>query len=193
MITTEKLKRFVSLVSFSALAVFSLAAVVGCNEIDVKDGKVPNEYLSVARQYTGVYRGKFEGRAGQIELRLEGNTAVLSYRDARGDDLLRPECGSRIGLLRTVSVSEHNGAYELKSAKFDFNPGDCWTELEGRDLHLYFSVKNGQRRVKLSMLKEITYEEDCRIESGDPRRGEVPRRVCRDIPVAAYLNGQFAR
>jgi hypothetical protein len=113
-----KLSHFVPVIALAA-------ALSACKTVDTPDGKIPAQYLSLAKTLEGTYHGKFERMDSDITLTIEGDTPVLTYTNAWGHDLLGQGCGSSIGKLKSVSVSGPDANLSIDNASFEFNPGKC--------------------------------------------------------------------
>jgi hypothetical protein len=173
-----------------------------CKTIKVDKGEVPDEYRAMAQAYMGTYAGSFNGGSGTLTLALVGRKVVLSYKDASGtsSDILDARCDSRFGNLETVTVSKDKAAstggktaYKLDSATIAFDPNRCWGSVDGREIALDFSKKNGHTRLDASMIYRQEYERQCRIDPGNPRAGVPPHEYCDEVPVTRYLTGRFQR
>lgn len=170
-----------------------------CKTIKVENGEVPDEYRAMAQAYMGTYQGSFNGFKGAITLALSGRKVILTYKDASGSsDILDARCNSRFGDLESVNVSKDKSSgskttYKLDSAVFAFDPNRCWGSVDGRDVVLDFSKKNGHTRVDVSILYRQDYERRCRIDPGNPRAGVPPHEYCDNVPVTSYLTGRFQR
>lgn len=172
-----------------------------CKTIKVENGEVPDEYRAMAQAYMGTYTGSFDGERGALTIALSGRKVVLSYRDASGStDILDARCSSRFGDLETVNVSKDKSAssggktvYKLDGASFAFDPNRCWGSVDGRQVALDFSKKNGRTRVDVSILYRQDFERRCRIDPGNPRAGVPPHEYCDNVPVTQYLTGRFQK
>jgi len=171
------MKRFILLL----LATTALAA---CKTVKIENGEVPDEYLSRAKKLEGVYSGSFEGRRGELRISFEGNKPVLSYKDARGESLVMPECRASINDLKWVYVTR-KGAVD--SAGFYFDPGVCM--IDGREVILSFS--DNYNTIRVSLLDHRVWDRRCRWEVTDPRRG--PQEYCEVTQREIYLQGKFSR
>lgn len=182
-------------IAFLFAFLFALSAsLVGCREIKVDDGTVPEAYLPTALRYMGSYQGKMGDQTGVLVLFLHQNQVIAEFHGVRGDDLIDPRCGSQIGSLKAVKVDETKpGFYKLQVAKFAFNPQNCWPSVDGRELVLNFKEDSSGIRVSASILLQQRFEEQCRIESGNPAAGVPPRQVCSQQPVLEYHKGRFER
>lgn len=110
--------------------------MAGCQYIDIKDGRVPAQYLSAAKAFEGVYKGNMEGIPGQIEIKFNEDIPRLSFAGENGNDLIHPSCQSIVGLLQGVMVDDAgNNTYKVTGADFAFNPGTCF-KIQGRQVHL---------------------------------------------------------
>jgi hypothetical protein len=172
--------------TFAAFAL-SLAA---CNEIEVPNGVIPDEYLAAAATYVGTYRGEFDGYEASIDVRIDQENKVhLAYTDERGNDVVRPGCGSVIGDLKEIKGDDKNGQKNLKYAAFAFHGGTC--PIDGRRLQLYIKHKrNGDIKVNMQLLEYTERREEC---YWDVIPGGGVRRVCRMNYYQHYLDGDFTK
>ena len=173
-----------------ALMIFALSA---CKEVKVENGEVPDQYREMAKAYMGTYAGKMNGNAGAVTLALNGRKVVMTYKDPQGSDILDPMCKSAIGRLKSVKVSKDGKVYKLDSATFAFEPGNCWADVDGREVALSFKTKAPQIQMSASIILRQEWQEQCRIEPGNPRGGLPPREVCDNVPVVSYSSGKFAK
>ncbi|MGZ3798190.1 MAG: hypothetical protein ACXVB1_17590 [Pseudobdellovibrionaceae bacterium] len=155
-------------------------SLVGCKEVDIKDGHVPQEYLPQIKQLEGKYKGNFDGKASSMEISFEGDRPFLKYTDSQGHELLEQECHSKVNLLKMVILGEKNDVYVVDQASFEFDPGDC--DLEGRTLELIFSGSNQ------FTAKTQDYSEH-RVHCTPGRRGTP----CNGEEKPHYLTGKFSR
>jgi hypothetical protein len=139
--------------TFLALVVFS-----GCDDrtIETRSGEIPREYVAMARGLAGVWTGVLSGGVvdsatrdpvvtrGTFSLEVPNVRPIVSFtrEDGRGSDLLLPDCGSRIGQMTSIEV---HGRKEgtLIGVNFEFDPGNCASALDGRNLQLQFSGHKG--------------------------------------------------
>jgi hypothetical protein len=178
---------------FQALLMVTML-IGGCKEIPIRDGRVPDQYLSQAKQLAGTYVGNFDGKKARIEIIFEENRPRIIYKDSLGNDLIHPRCHSSILDLSKVVVSKHRGRYQLDKVIFAFHPGTC-TQIIGRTIALKFS---GHNKFTLSLNDRINYVRDCNYEPypgyggypgyypGDPR---YP--FCRTDEYRHYMSGRF--
>ena len=175
------------------LPTLTLLALSACKEVKVENGEVPDQYRDMAKAYMGTYKGKMDGDAGAVTLALNGRKVVMTYKDARGTDILDPMCSSVIGQLKSVKVAKDGKVYKLEAATFAFEPGHCWGDVDGREVVLNFKKKEPQIQVGASILLRQEWQERCRIEPGNPRAGQPPREVCDNVPIVSYSSGKFVK
>jgi hypothetical protein len=125
------------------------AALSACKTVDTPDGKIPAEYVGAAKKYEGTYHGRFQGVDGDLTLKIEGDTPVLTYTDAQGHDILGSACGSSIGLMKNVTVSDGEPV-SIENAAFEFNPGRC---AEDHTLLVGVSTDNNTTTIDVSVIK----------------------------------------
>lgn len=173
---------------------FAFLAIVGCREVKVKNGEVPPKYVPMAMKFMGTYQGQFDGVPATLNLVMNGNKVVVEYADRESRDILGPQCDSRVGNLLAVKVDEvGTDRYELKRVRFALNPNRCKHEIEGRELVMEVRRKDSRVDLSLSILGQLTWEERCRIEPGNPAAGIPPKRVCEREPVQQFLTGKFRK
>lgn len=162
-------------------------ALTACKSVKIENGQVPNEYLSEAKKYEGVYKGRFNGVSGELKITFEGNKPVLSFRDSKGNtDLIESRCNSRIGLLKVAYLGGRDDR-ELTGASFAFDPGAC-RRIVGQSVELSFDKNN---KISLSIEADRRPERRCTIEGGGPNY--PPRERCTTEWVTTYYRGSFSR
>lgn len=142
---------------------FSLSLILGlsfvlsaCKSVEIKDGKVPDEYMSQAKKFEGAYKGRFENREGELIVSFTGNIPRVSFRGLNGsNDLLGDNCKSSIALLKSVDTS--TDGKRVKRVYFGFNPGKC--KASGRQLMLSFDGDTNQ--IKAEVEATATSYVDC--------------------------------
>jgi hypothetical protein len=156
-----------------ALALVVVAS--GC-EIVVKDGEVPREYQSLAQRYMGTYSGTMDGNAGVLELKMEGNKAVATWKGAGGATVL-DQCAAKIGQLLRVDVDEvGKGNYELDHATFALDTSMCSRKIQVPEIKLDFKHRE-TLQIKASVIEEIRQEWRCHTEMGELQTVFVPGDV----------------
>ncbi|KHD88677.1 MAG: hypothetical protein OM95_07690 [Bdellovibrio sp. ArHS] len=166
------------------LLLVATMALTACKTVKIENGEVPDEYLARAKKVEGVYQGSFEGRRGELTIAFQGNRPVLSYKDARGDSFVMPQCQSSVNDLKWAYVTR-KGAVE--SVGFYFDPGVCY--MDGREVVLSFS--DDYNTIRVSILDRRYFDRRCRWEVTDPRYG--PREICEVTQRDVTLNGKFSR
>jgi hypothetical protein len=172
---------------FMAAALLTLA---GCRVLDIDNGEIPDNYLSQAKQFEGVYEGQFNGVPGEMTVSFEGNKPVLSYKNAQGSDILNNNCGSSFGLLKKVYL-RGTETPRIDAVSFAFQPGQCALTVDGRDVTVELRQYNGKTVLKLSLLRNTTQQRVCDWSPGAPNM--PPQQVCRWEQTPVYLYGKFAR
>ncbi len=137
--------KFTRIVSVLAMAI----ALSACKTVDTPDGKIPSEYVGAAKAFEGTYSGRFDGMKGDLTLKIDGDMPVLTYTDSFGHDLLGKGCGSSIGKLKSVSISDSN---TIDSADFELNTGSC--AFEGRTLSVSISIRGNETEFNLSAVRD---------------------------------------
>lgn len=171
---------------YQCLLVLGLS-LVGCKEIQIKDGQIPTQYKAAAQKYMGSYSGKFEGIPGKINLTLEGNIVHINYTSEGGNnDILGAQCESNFGNLETIYISGTEEKPTLDQANFKFNPNRCGNEIKGRTLYLYFKNKSGVIYMDASIVKRQEWEHRC--DGSSP-----PPAGCREHPVNVFIRGSFQK
>ena len=177
------------------LRLMSLAFVLvlsGCKYVDIKDGKVPAEYLTTAKTLEGVYKGSMEGIPAEIAIKFNEDVPKLTYTDAGGNDIIRSGCGSTIGLLEGVLVDEDgNNGFKVKQADFDFNAGNCHQQVRGRQVSLDFNNNNGKMTVNLRLLDHVETHYNCYWEPGN--HNYPGHQICNPYYVSYYRMGRFSK
>jgi hypothetical protein len=137
-------KKITSLLSMALVAV----AVSACQTIETPDGKIPAEYVDAAKKYEGTYHGHFDNKVGDLTLKIEGTTPVLTYTDSQGNDIMGKGCGSSIGLMKSVTVD--GDPVSIQDATFMFNPGYCG---EGHNFEVSVSNRDDGTVINVSVVK----------------------------------------
>lgn len=163
---------------------FAFVGLVGCKEVTIKDGRVPQAYLNQAKQLEGKYFGSFDGKKAQVEIYFEGDRPILKYNDSEGDDLLDVSCNSKIGLLQKVILYKKSGKYVVDHAYFGFHPGTCRL-VRGRDIELDFS---GTNKFTMRLYEYSDYVQRC-----DPGSPPYYGRNCHMEEIPHYITGRFNR
>lgn len=169
------------------LAALTLTA---CDDtLKIEDGRVPQQFLPYARELVGEYRGTVEGRANVITFRLDGDRFVANARH----DLVMDSCNSIIGNLKEVSYSgkESDNSVKITTAKFDFNPNNCFS-IQGKELVISgIEKKEGHTVFRTSILSESYMERVCHWEPMPPPGGGM-REVCEYQQRQYFIDGRFA-
>jgi hypothetical protein len=174
----------------SVLVAVSFLGLVACEEIKIKDGEIPENYVGTVGELVGVYHGRFEGYPASVELRMNGNKPQVIYRDQFGSDILHPSCGSQIGDLKLINVGTKNNEPFLKNAYFSFDAGECWTRVRGRTLTVSFFKRQDRQHLDLHILKDVRWEQRC-VPVHLPPHGAGTD--CRMEQVQHYISGRFRR
>jgi hypothetical protein len=178
------------------LAILPLVfALTSCKQVDLPNGEVPAQYLTLAKTYMGRYSGAFEGNDGTLTLSLVGNKVVTTFSGQVNDILGDVRCNSQIGDVASIQID--NNAQFLQYANIHFSPNACGS-IQGRTLVLHFSKDSSSFRADI--LKEVIPVYNC-TNSTFPIPGEYPNPSpptfpnpqCRIIYQYDYLTGQFAR
>lgn len=151
-----------------------LAFAVGCKEISTSDGRIPQEYIEMAKPYMGNYVGQFEKVPTQLSLSMDGTGYVQLSVDG---DLLGAGCDSKIGSLKTVSVSGTKANPKVERVEFNFDSSKC--PVLGKELVLEFSPAGVNARI----LKNIDFKHDTKYPTGD---------ISNEI-VHIHLTGEFQK
>ncbi|QLY25909.1 hypothetical protein [Bdellovibrio sp. KM01] len=173
------------------IAGLMLFAAVGCKTVEIKDGRVPNAYLSKAKKYEGVYSGQFNGVYGELILSFEGNKPILKYRNEMGTDILNNNCQSSFGNLRTVYITGKKSNPQVDAVEFDFDRGRCALMVQGRKAYVDFKEKNGNVKLQMQILREMRQRRECRWYPGDNHR--PPYEDCHYVQDPVYIYGTFTR
>ncbi len=163
---------------------------LGCKEVKLEDGRVPKQYLSKTKKLMGTYKGQFNGREATISIELRGgDTPTVQYQDARGKDMLAPNCQSEIGLLQSVYVVGKKSNPQIERATFAFDPANCF--IDGNALYLKFEEKKSVIRFVASIVKRRRQHEVCEYVPGGP--GIPPRRQCHYEIIEDSITGVFKK
>lgn len=180
----------------SLALVVAVAILGGCQYIEIKDGRVPAQYLSAAKAYEGTYSGAMEGVPGKIQIAFEGDTPRLVYTGQNGNDIIGNGCNSTIGLLQGVVVNEDNGTYKVSGADWGFNPGTCGF-IRGRQVEMAFKEKDGKTVANVRILERSETHYNCYWQPGYPGSPGYPGypggQVCNPVTVNYYRFGSFTK
>jgi hypothetical protein len=160
----------------------ALVAASSCeNEVQIAGGKVPSAYLPEAQVAMGTYVGSFNGLNNTLTATLSDNVVLLTA----SRDLIDARCGSSIGLLQSVGVTQdQNKNIVIQDAAFGFDPGLC-IDVQGNTLNLSFGP-NGQ--VSASILRTTQDRVQCTIGGGF-----YPVEQCWNQFVPVYSIGTFEK
>ncbi len=196
--------------SLSALVIFSACKT----SVQVTNGEVPSQYLEHAKKAEGVYHGQFNGVSGDLIVSFSANRPVVRFRNKNGSDILNSGCKSKIGSARQAEVTGDNDNFRINSAVFDFDPGQCRKNIDGRSFLVDFKEKNGTIVLDVKIAQKSTHQQKCgwwgRHYYGDGgafdyeyRYGwdrDYPynqythyRRSCRIEQTDLYLYGRFTK
>lgn len=159
---------------------FIIAGLIGCKEINIQDGHIPQQYLADAEILTGKYHGTLNGRNAEIDIYIEGDRPLLQYNDSLGMDILSSNCSSKIGLLKKIQALQNNEKVYIDEVLFGFDPGQC-AKVVGNEVILKFIEKN---KIKMSI-----HQYDERIYQCTPGRSGG----CAFVYVPHFLTGIFSR
>lgn len=164
-----------------------------------------DQYLPYVDAYVGDYQGSFNGNKGTLRLAVVDNELTAEFY---GEEGLVRNCDASIGALKDVDVDEDDGAYEIDSATFYFDAGDCNRKIEGREITFDFKHSKGAvTGVNLSVVEytETRYDHNCYGGGGYPGYPGYPGGGygypgdpygrCTTMPYtyANYLTGKFKR
>lgn len=162
-----------------------LLTLLGCKSVEIKGGHIPQEYLQQASEFEGTYEGFFNNKNAEIKLYIQGDQPRLLYSDADGTDIIRMQCHSHIGLLKTIFFENRNGSDSLERLEFEFDPGNC-KNIQGRRLILRYISQN---KFEVRILSHSELEDECDPRFPPPREGDN----CGRIEVSKYLEGKFVK
>lgn len=133
------------------------AALVGCKEVTLQDGRIPAQYLKMARTIEGVYGGSFDGVRAEVRLHLEEDRLIFNYSDRTSNDMLGPECQSEVGKLKKILVQRRGRRDQITYLEFQFNPGYC-SFVKGREVKVLFF---DEQEFSVRILNHTKIDEDC--------------------------------
>ena len=166
------------------------ALLVGCNDVDVVDGRIPAEYLEQSRVLVGTYAGQMEMRAVTLTLALDGDRMVMTS----SPDFLGEGCQSAIGNLKKVKVDGNNNNYTVEGGSFAFDPNLCSMNVRGRQLDVRLRNRNGRIELTTSVLAETEWRQECRMECRPmPGGGMDCQQRCDYVPYSTYFDGRFVK
>ena len=165
-------------------------SLVGCKDVEIKDGKIPAKYLPMAKKLEGIYMGKFNGLPGQLKIEIQTDTPVLTFTAENGQtDLLHP-CGAHVGLLERVSVGGKEANPRLDEAVFDLRVERCF--VQGRELRVQPKISGESVRLALGILKESRRHRVCEMRPPSYPGGGWTQE-CRDEYIDSYYSGSFVK
>ncbi len=179
---------FVSILTLNALL------FTACNEIEVDDGEIPQQYRQAVQPYMGTYSGKIKGVNTQITISMHGNKPILTVSNNTNNDITGSNCWSKVGDLISFQATEHNKTaqhnnktYSLEYANFDFDRGMCF-------------VSAGEVTLKIVSPTEFNLEleeRDDRLTECPPsasRPGPIPQDpTCNEIGQVTYIRANFKK
>lgn len=191
---TKLITRFHSRLRFLVSILTMIVASIGfsgCDDVDIKDGRIPAEYLEQARALEGVYPGQMDRKPVDLSIQMAGDKVILTS----SADILGEGCQSFIGNLRKVSVDKTNQGYRVKGAKFDFNPGRCSINVSGKSLNFTLKQRGEKTELVASLMQSTEWRRECHVECshGGPHGGTICKNVCESVPYSVYLNGKFVK
>jgi hypothetical protein len=155
-----------------------IAALAACGKtINVRDGRVPGAYLSQAQHWIGKYVGNFDGNRLVADLSLQDDRPVLTV----SRDLLGESCGSRLGSLASVSVSNPKNDDLVGQLDFEIDYGKCW--IDGRTVAVRGKLESdgSVRSLRISYLRRE--RPDYFLCFPDPSKN----RLCHDLDFPEYI------
>lgn len=138
-----KLAQIVSVIAMAA-------ALSACKTVETPDGKIPAEYIGVAKTLEGAYLGQFDKMPSELSFKMEGDTPVLTYTDIFGHDLIGRNCGSSIGKLKEVTLSDETPP-TIEMATFELNPGHC--SFDSPTIDVAVSIHGNDVKLDLSAVR----------------------------------------
>ncbi|MGZ3742566.1 MAG: hypothetical protein ACXWRE_08120 [Pseudobdellovibrionaceae bacterium] len=184
--------KFNSTLGPALMATITFLLITACKTVDIKDGRVPSQYLSEAQKLAGTYKGSFNRVPGNLTISFQGDKPVVAYHNSHGDDILNNNCHSSFGNLLQVTVKEAHHTPYISNADFDFDAGDCSLMVSGRDISLDFKQTDQGITVNLSLLMEIRQHQVCSWAPGNPPN-IPPTQNCTLQQDPVYLGGHFVR
>lgn len=172
--------------SILVLAILGFA-LVGCKEVEIQNGEVPESYMYLAKKLGGTYAGSFDGIRGDLVIKFDGNRPILEFINPQGKEILGADCDSEIGLLQTVYLKGRKESPKISSAVFELDPGRCRFQIQGRQLTLEFD--DSHQKIRAAILKRRYEEQRCKWEFVNPSGS--PQHVCKYETVYDYLSGRF--
>ncbi len=155
-----------------------------CEEVEFRDGRIPNEYVSVAKPLMGTYVGHIGSRDNQLTLKLESNLAMLSFKNRDGADIIGKNCGSQVGrLLRGKVDSDSKVEYLI----FSFKPGSC--NIAAKEIRLDF--ENAYNKIIVSLQGQGTLDQQCEWSDHGRNPPTAPIYECRDVVRTNLIRGAF--
>lgn len=130
---------------YLGILVLSILSLAGCKEVQLKDGRVPKEYLPAVQKLLGEFKGQVKiiqtssgggtlqasKIAASVQARLDGDK--LSFES--DIDLAGAGCKSTVGDALTIFVDND----VVVGVRFQFDPNNCRMGVQGRMLSLYYS------------------------------------------------------
>lgn len=153
--------------------VAALLLLLGCKPIEFKNGEVPEEYLSIAKELEGTYLGSFAGEHYRMVYVLEGNKPKIEFF-AQEDQA----CTFVFGEVLSASVRENEDkSLALERVSFRLESENCFRAI-GKAIHFDVSRKDGQFVLDASIVREEWEERICSWQRADrrpePRPGPRP-------------------
>lgn len=169
------------------LALAALFALVGCKDIEIKDGRVPAEYLAQAKAFEGSYHGRMDARPGTMQIIFDGDRPRMVWNN--GADLVDPSCSSRIGDLLSVHVEGQQNPV-ITGATFRFDPGYCSIWMPAKTVEVSFA---NNRRFSVRVLWSSEWVERCHWEHEPVPRPPNKGMECHSELRQTWMSGLFQR
>lgn len=176
----------------SLLLSICLLSLVGCDDIETPNGKIPAQYISKAQKLVGAFQGQFKRKPTTVILSLEGHSPIVEIHNNAANDLLGAPCQSQIGKLIKISLDEN----DVGSAVFEFSGNKCF--VQGETITLHFKDNS---LTAIDLLDSYTWENNCYPNAGFIYRSNhapvmppsAPDPNCRWESRPNYLLGKFER
>ncbi len=137
----------------ACFTVFVAFASLSCKSIQIQNGQLPSGTEAAAQAFAGLYQGRAYFKPGTGPYRnAHAQTIQVTVRDRQvflssSTDWLGEHCGSSVGLLKWIELSDD--FHSLNRASFEFNPGRCAGKVSAREFILtsFGRSKSGQIKI----------------------------------------------
>lgn len=173
-----------------------LLALCACvSDLELNEGKIPQEALPLLEKHLGNYMLHLGERSSRARLSVSpDNMLTLQIMG----DLLGDHCNSAVGALTRVTTETVNNITYIRRAAFQFSPGACSDSTAGNTLEFDIDENNA---MQVAILQHVERAHRCDYwtpPSGIPsnmshNKKTPPSYGCRLEYIPFYLRGAVER